>query len=412
MLTFDEQLRSIYIKSKKKTTNVNGSLKKEEAWKKTMEKSFWKKMKSRYENMNKKRENTNTVLKPSQRVVERVMDIGCQCLHLQAHQTTHVSFNDVRKKLKSPKKLNIFKKMKPCGETDEPGSKTENLSLVPYSNHQEPEVFMEARRHLAERLRLVALGSRVGEPSGSSCIQVPRTLEGILLSSPIHESMVALELEGTHGEKSLQKMWSGSSLSKQDENPSPVSVLDSFFSDNISSPSSTIESFELHIQPRRLDFEEHSLQTSSPSRKTGLSLYPGDHGFISSYVNDLYQISQSNWEDFLVTDYAYESSSDLQVLHDYVKEVLVGLHSKITLFGSRVKPFSLEKDVIDTVIDQVDWHNGQPVGPRTLDQLVRRDIAKGGPWLDTLSDRNDIVVKVTDEILEELVIEASLDICF
>ncbi|KAL8256028.1 hypothetical protein R6Q59_031095 [Mikania micrantha] len=495
MLTFDEQLRNINIQSKKKTASVSRSLKK------TLDKSFWKNIKSRYTNANKKKKNTKTVdrivvLKPIERVVECPVDIWCRCLHLHPHQSptskshivkrTHVSFNDVRKKVKNSKNLKGFRKMKSCGENNDHGSATVNLKLVPYSKHQEPEVFVEARRHLAKRLRLVAMGAGVGldvdEPSGSSCKQVSRTLERILLLSPIHESTAAFwcESEGAHGQKSLQKIWSGSTPLNQSEhssargfveitdasdflshgskvsktgldpnnigpsqpgtygcierpqldflldvsspkvgcksrnmdneqfreNPSPVSVFDSFFTDNISSPTSTIESVEHHIQPRRLDFEEPLSETSSPPRENGLSSYTEDHGFISSYVSEMYQAALSNWEDFLAT----HSSCDHQVLHDYVKEVLVSLHSRITLIGSRVQSFSLEKNVINKVIDQVDWHNGQPMGPRTLDHLVRRDMARCEPWLDTLSERNDIVVEFEDEIFQELVIEAIHDV--
>ncbi|KAL8226924.1 hypothetical protein R6Q57_016756 [Mikania cordata] len=454
MLTFDEQLRNI----NKKTTSVSRSLKK------TLEKPFWKNIKSRYANANKKKKNTKTidrivVLKPIERVVECPVDIRCRCLHLHPHQSptskshivkrTHVSFNDVRKKVKNSKNLKSFRKMKSCGENNDHGSATVNLKLVPYSKHQEPEVFIEARRHLAERLRLVAMGAGVGldvdEPSGSSCKQVSRTLERILLLSPIHKSMAAFwcESEGAHGQKSLQKIWSDSSPLNQSEhssargkcfniggflldvsspkvgcksrnmdneqfreNPSPVSVFDSFFTDNISSPTSTIESVEHHIQPRRLDFEEPLSETSSPPQENGLSSFTEDHGFISSYVSEMYQAALSNWGDFLAT----HSSCDHQVLHDYVKEVLVSLHSRITLIGSRVQPFSLEKNVINKVIDQVDWHNGEPMGPRTLDHLLRRDMAKCEPWLDTLSDRNDIVVEFEDEIFQELVIEAIHDV--
>ncbi|KAI7741552.1 hypothetical protein M8C21_006320 [Ambrosia artemisiifolia] len=500
MLTFDEQLRSIYINSKKKAASVNQSLKKEEAWKKTVEKCFWRKMKTRYENMSKKKENTNVidtivVLKPSRRVMDCPVDVGCRCLHSHPHHSSaskkhmvkhsHVLFNDVRKKLKISK-LKSLRKMKSCGETDETGFKAGTLSLVPYTKHQEPEVFMEARRHLAERLRLVALGTSVGEPSGSSCKQVARTLERILRTSPIHESMAALEreMERTHGEKSLHTTWSALSPLKQNEyssssgfleitntndflsrgskfrdsdpnnigpspqgtngciegpqqdllldvtspksgckpenmdndqyreNPSPVSVLDPFFSDSFDSPTSTIETGEQQMQPRRLDFEEQSSRTSSPPQKFGASFFPEDREFISSYVKELYQASESNWEDFLSTDYAFESPCDVKVLHDCVREVLVSLHTRMMLFSTRVQPFSLEKDVINKVIDQVDWHNGQPVGPRTLDQLIRMDMAKFGSWLDTLSERNDIMVEAADDILHDLVIEASIDICF
>ncbi|KAI3822224.1 hypothetical protein L1987_09811 [Smallanthus sonchifolius] len=465
ILTFDEQIRSINIESKKKTASVsqsNHTTENDTVWKNTMEKSFWKKMKSRYESPNKKKEDANivdtvVVLKPNRRVVESAVDVGCRCSYLHSRhgstskqqivKHTRMSFNDVRKKLKNSKKLKSIEKMKSFGEIDGNGSKI--------SKQQEPEVFVEARRHLAERLRLVAQGAGLGEPSGSSSKRVSRTLERILLSSPKHESIASFGhgTEGTRGVKSLQKTWSGSSplnlhsnpqnigtsringsiegsqlefaldvsSPKADcksenmdndqfrENPSPVSVLDSFFADNICSPTSTIESVELQIQPHRLDFEEHSSQTSSPPRKTSLSSSAEDRRFISSYINEIYQFSQSNWEEFLATDYPLESSCDHnKLLHDCVKEVLVSLHSRMTLISSKIRAFSLDKDVVNEVIEQVDWHNGQPVGPRTLDHLVRRDIAKCGQWIDTLSDRNDIVFEVVDETLQELINETVL----
>ncbi|KAK1436235.1 hypothetical protein QVD17_02014 [Tagetes erecta] len=461
MLTFDEQLRSINIKSKKKTTSAsqsNTTIENNEAQKNNMEKSFWKKIKSRYESPNKKKENTSTldtivVLKPNQRVVESVVDVGCRCSYLHSRHSstskqqivkhTNISFNDVRKKLKSSKKLKSIQKMKPCSEIDVNGSRNGKLSLVPFSKKKEPEVFVEARRHLAERLRLVAQGAGLVEHLSSSSKPKSRTLERVLLSSPKHESMASFgcEPEGTRGSKSLQKTWSGLSPWNQDsdsqnigpsldvsspktdcksenmdndhfrENPSPVSVLDSFFSDNICSPTSTIESVELQFQPQRLDFEEHASQTSSPPRKNSLSSLAEDRTFISSYVNDIYQFSQSNWEEFLAKDYPFESSCDHdKLLHDCVKEVLVSLHSRMTIISSKIRPFSLEKDVVNEVIEQIDWHNGQPEGPRTLDHLVRRDIAKCGEWIDTLSDKNDIVFEVVDETLQNLIMETIQDI--
>ncbi|KAJ9555281.1 hypothetical protein OSB04_009895 [Centaurea solstitialis] len=512
MLTFDEQLRSINIDSKKKTASVNQSLKGEtsypdhtsknnEVWKNTMDKSFWKRIKSRYGNSNKKIENPNfvdriVVLKPTHRVVECPVDVGCGCSYLHPHPRsnkqqivshTQVSFNDVRKKLKYAKKLKSVQKTRSReasegGESDGNASKLEKLMLVPYSKQREPDVFVEARRHLAERLRQVTMGE--GEPLPSSSKRVSRTLERVLLSSPIHESMATFGCKSEEVVSWKEKTWTGSSPLKQlehlsntgfyeitdaddllrgvtkfskahsvtknvrvmggdgciegslvefsldvsspkgncksenmdgdqfRENPSPVSVLESFFTDNISSPTSTVESVELQIQPHRLDFEEQSSQTSSPPhQKTNFSLFMEDRGFISSYINAIYQTSQSNWEDFLATEYPSESSCDHKLLHDCVKEVLIASHSPwMTIFNSNLRPFSLEKDVVDEVIEQVEWHNGQPTVPRTLDNLVRRDIAKCGQWVDVISHRNDIVFEMVDETLQVLIMEAIGDI--
>ncbi|KAL8216700.1 hypothetical protein R6Q57_023537 [Mikania cordata] len=463
MPTFDEQLKNI----NKKTTSLNQSnhtRENDEVWKNTMEKSFWKKIKSRYEKPIKEKEITKivdgiVVLKPNKRVVESPVDVGCRCSYLHSHQSskskqqvikhTRVSFDDVRKRLKNAKKLKSIQKMNSCGEIDGNDSNIGKLSLVPFSKKQEPEVFVQARRHLAERLRLVAQGAGLREPLGSSSKRVSRTLERVLLSSPKHESMASFgrEPDGTGGAKRLQKSWSDSSpqnigssgngsiegsqlVSSIDfsspkgdcklnvdndqfrENPSPVSVLDSFFQDSICSPTSTIESVELQIQRHHLDFEEHSSQTSSPPPKTSLSSLADDRKFICSYVNDIYQHSLSNWEAFVATDYLLEPSCDhIKLLHDCIKEVLISLHSRVTFSNLKTQPFSLEKDVVNEVMERVDWHISQAVGPRTLDHLVRRDIAKCGQWIDSLSDKDDIVFEAVDETLQELILEAIQEIC-
>lgn len=442
MLTFDEQLKTINIESKKKNISVNQTSSSNH----TMENSFWKKIKSRYESPNKKKENpvynSIVVLKPSQRVVDCPVDVGCGCSYL--HKSTSnqqivkhnpVSFNEVRKKLKNKKKVkNGRKAVRSCdgfkgGEIDENAPRPEKLQLVPFMKQREPDVFVEARRHLAERLRQVVKS----DCEASSSKRVSRTLERVLLSSPIHMSMAKFHCEreeidpnnigemGVDNESRMEMILDVSSpkvnfkSENMDtdhfrENPSPVSVLESIFADNISSPTSTIESaIEHHLQPRCLDFEEHSQTSSPPYPKASLSLFMEDRGFISSYVNEIYEISESNWEEFLATDYQSESSCDHKLLHDCVKEVLIGLNSRMTFVSSNIRCFSLEKDVVNEVIEQVDWHNGQPMIPRTLDNLVRRDLRKAGDWVD-VSDRNDVVFELVDETLQVLIMEAIADI--
>ncbi|XP_071708069.1 uncharacterized protein [Rutidosis leptorrhynchoides] len=461
MLTFDEQIKSLNIHSKNKNTNVNRSLKGETSSSdQTMDKSFWKKIKSRYESPNKKKENpkvdTIVVLRPSQRVVGSSVDLGCRCLYLHVHQRstskqqiikhTNVSFNDIRKKLRNAKKLKNTQKMKSFqSSNNDSTSKMEKSAIVPFMKKREPDVFIEAKKHLAERLRHVGPGAV--DPSGSSSKRASRTLERVLLSSPKHESMASfVHAPAVRSPDHILDMWLDSynigqtdvqgcingsrvdflldvsspkancKLENMDndqfrENPSPVSVLDSFFTDNICSPTSTTESVELQIQPQRLDFEEHSSHTSSPLHgKTNLSSLMEDPEFISSYINDMYKTLQSNWEDFSAIDYPTDSSCDHKLLHDCVKEILVSLHTRTGFFSPKIRAFALEKDVVNEVMEQVEWHNGKLMGPRTLDVLVTRDIAKCGQWVDSISDRNDIVFELVDDTVQELIMEVITDI--
>ncbi|XP_071700267.1 uncharacterized protein [Rutidosis leptorrhynchoides] len=437
MPTFDEQIRRLNSQSKIKSPKgeksySNRTRKNEEIWKNTMDKSFSEKIKSRYENQNKKKENaivdTIVVLRPSQRVVKSPVDLACRCSYLHHHQRsiskqqlikhTHVSLNDVLKKLKNAKKLKNTQKIKSFQtfEGRETNSKDEKLAIVPFSKTQEPEVFIEARKHLAERLRLVGMGSV--ERSGSSGKRTSQTFERILLGSDSNNmdpTGVERCIEGSRAEYLLDDSSPKANFKLENvdndrfrENPSPVSVLDSYFT---SSPTSTIESVELQIQQQRLDFEECSSRTSSaPHDKTSPSSFMEDPGYIASYVNDMYRNFQSNWVDFLATDYLTETSCDHKLLHDCVKEILVSLHPRLTFFTPKVQPFSLKKDVVNEVIDQVEWHNGNTMVPRTLDVLVRKDMAKCGQWVDIISDTNDIVFEFVDDTLKELIMEVVSDI--
>lgn len=68
-----------------------------------------------------------------------------------------------------------------------------------------------------------------------------------------------------------------------------------------------------------------------------------------------------------------------------------------------VLPIPTDKFVIDEVTKRIDQCLHLQPSPRTLEQLVERDMAKSGVWLDNRSDVEDIVNEIVEGILEELV---------
>lgn len=60
------------------------------------------------------------------------------------------------------------------------------------------------------------------------------------------------------------------------------------------------------------------------------------------------------------------------------------------------------KNAIVEVSEGVNWHLIQPPLPRTLDQIVRKDLARTGTWLDVRLDIETIGFDMGEAILEDL----------
>ena len=60
------------------------------------------------------------------------------------------------------------------------------------------------------------------------------------------------------------------------------------------------------------------------------------------------------------------------------------------------------KTAIHEVSKEVYWHLLQPPLPRTLDQIVRKDMARTGTWLDARFDAETIGFDMGEAILEDL----------
>ncbi|KAK4843295.1 hypothetical protein QYF36_006497 [Acer negundo] len=217
------------------------------------------------------------------------------------------------------------------------------------------------------------------------------------------------------------------------EHPSPVSVLKEFLDEDITSPPNT------RIEPAETATEPKEINRASPDDlKINLSNIMDEHEPLSKYVRELLQVSGINWDELSMKYYSsseqlLESSlfdqvealsdqscaDDPKLLFDYVNEVLQEVyhcHFSCSPWSSLVKPklqpvLSL-KDVHYEVMKCVNWNLlSKQLPSLTLQQLVEKDLAKSGTWMDIRNiDTERAISELVDSVLEKLTLETAIDL--
>ncbi|KAK3227443.1 hypothetical protein Dsin_007305 [Dipteronia sinensis] len=216
------------------------------------------------------------------------------------------------------------------------------------------------------------------------------------------------------------------------EHPSPVSVLEEFLDEDITSPLRT------RLEPVETTTEPKQINCASPKDlKINSSNVMDEHEPVSKYVRTLLQVSGINWDEISMKYYSpseqlLESSlfnhaealpdqscaDDPKLLFDYVNEVLLEVyhcHFSCSPWSALVKPklqpvLSL-KNVDYEVMKCVDWNLLSQQQPSlTLQQLVEKDLVKSGTWMDIRIDTERAISELVDSVLEKLTLETAIDL--
>ncbi|KAF8380227.1 hypothetical protein HHK36_027709 [Tetracentron sinense] len=237
----------------------------------------------------------------------------------------------------------------------------------------------------------------------------------------------------------IQKVEDPDSMNEIPERRSPVSVLEPFFIDDAFSPASTIsQPGEPPMQPLRIHFEEHDSYTlvvtpSDPEIHLGTCME--DKKSLFEYVRAVLQASGFSWEEFLERWHSSEQLLDLslfdevellysqfcgdrKLLFDCINEVLVDLCDRyfgcspwVSFVKPNIRPLPVGKNIVSEVWEGIDWHLIPQLPPRTLDQIVGKDLAKSGTWMDLRFNTEDIGMEMEEAILEELMEDAIFELC-
>ncbi|CAK7348883.1 unnamed protein product [Dovyalis caffra] len=219
------------------------------------------------------------------------------------------------------------------------------------------------------------------------------------------------------------------STSEIPERPSPISVLEPLFTEeDISPASSRLEPVELPVQPLRIQFEEY--ESSAADQNIPLKASIDDKESVFEYVKAVLQASGMKWDEFYMRSHSSEQlldpsiffeieffsnqlCCDKKLLFDSINEVLLEVYGRyfgcfpgLSCVKSTIRPVPDMKNGIYEVWEVVSWHLLPLPMPRTLDQLVKKDMAKTGTWMDLRYDVETILVEIGEAIFEDLMEEA------
>ncbi|XP_019100644.1 PREDICTED: uncharacterized protein LOC104783164 isoform X4 [Camelina sativa] len=205
---------------------------------------------------------------------------------------------------------------------------------------------------------------------------------------------------------------------------SPVSVLEPFFTDDDTSPNSTrFSSVEMRMQPLCIRFDE--ADSPRTNKENDVKTRMDDKELALAYIQAVVKSSELNWEELLARSFYSEQlleqalmddidfcstnlCSDKKLLFDCINEVLMEFcgHGP---WNSFVKPavrfFPDMENATEVVQEEVYWHLLPLPSPHTLDQIVQKDLARTGNWMDLRFDIGCIGSETGEMILDELLEE-------
>ncbi|KAF5207454.1 putative GPI-anchored adhesin-like protein [Thalictrum thalictroides] len=227
----------------------------------------------------------------------------------------------------------------------------------------------------------------------------------------------------------IKKVESLENINDPPERPSPISVLEPCFEDINSPTTNTPRSDELQIQPLNFHIEEHDCSTVVVST-SDLYNYPrpcmDDKNPPFEYVTAVLQASNVDWDEYF---WKYHSSElllspslfdevevmfsqhcgDRELLFDCINKVLVELYERyfgsspwVAFVSPNIRPAPMGKGIIPEVWDDINWNLLAQHTPRTLDEIIGKDMEKARAWMDFRFDTEVIGNEMVDFILEEL----------
>ncbi|XP_077223690.1 uncharacterized protein LOC143857185 [Tasmannia lanceolata] len=224
------------------------------------------------------------------------------------------------------------------------------------------------------------------------------------------------------------------SISEKPERPSPVSVLESFFSEDSTSPASSVAKDAELAMPRRINFEEEdnsALRVTAPDINLRACMEDKESKF--EYVRTVLKVSGFRCEEFkrmwhfsdqpldssLINEVETTSaqiSEDRKLIFDCINEVLMEVYERyfscspwVSFIKPNPRPIPVGKNLVREVCEGIDW-DLVPQFPCTLDQIIGKDIAKIGHWMDLRFEAECIGSDMEEAILEELMDETILEL--
>ncbi|KAK6918371.1 protein of unknown function DUF4378 [Dillenia turbinata] len=222
------------------------------------------------------------------------------------------------------------------------------------------------------------------------------------------------------------------------ERPSPISVLDPVFLEDNVSPTRTIfrpdvqfkHAVEPPIEPRKIQFDEP--ESSVMDQAICVCVCGDDKKSAFEYVKAVVQASGLSCDELCMISlssddlldpalyddiefFPHQITHDQKLLFDCINEVLLEVHE--LYFGSYpwvsyvkpvIQPITKDEEVLRKVWEGIKWHFLPWRPPRTLEQIISKDMAKNGTWMDLRFEVEVTCIEIGEAILNDLVEDSML----
>ncbi|GAU39470.1 hypothetical protein TSUD_159010 [Trifolium subterraneum] len=238
------------------------------------------------------------------------------------------------------------------------------------------------------------------------------------LSSPSHSSIT----------EKIEELESCTDVSGR---PSPVSVLDIPFSDD--DPGySTCHPVKLRVQSLQIRFEEQDCSSMDRFHRRKSCLEENE--LIYDYISAVFHTASLTQDQLLIKCLSSDKILDpslfdhveffsnmlcheQKLLFDCINEVLMevcwnyfGVSPWVSFVKPSIRPTPNMKKVILKVWEGVCWHVLPLPPPHTLEQIVRKDMARNGTWMDLRLEAETVGFEMGDVILAELMEDTILSL--
>ncbi|KAF9689334.1 hypothetical protein SADUNF_Sadunf01G0081500 [Salix dunnii] len=193
------------------------------------------------------------------------------------------------------------------------------------------------------------------------------------------------------------------------EQPSPVSVLEQFFTEDMITrpPSHASRPAELSTLPLRIGNEEDYLAALVHS--------PLDVKINLEYISAVLRASGFNLDD-LSSKCNGESCDGHKFICDYFVEVLLEVYQNymrsspwLSFAEPKVRPVTMAENMIQQVMKHVDRNMLLQPPSLALDHLVEKDLTNSATWLDVRIDVEYVVSMIVESVLEEVIMETAIE---
>ncbi|KAL0913568.1 hypothetical protein M5K25_017036 [Dendrobium thyrsiflorum] len=184
--------------------------------------------------------------------------------------------------------------------------------------------------------------------------------------------------------------------------PSPISVLEPLYYEDVNSPASLITEHEINGD-RKTQPREPQIDTSAAAS-----------GSIDSEANSVMEFDEASLFDELEISYGF-LIKDPKFLFDSIDEVVTEIKQRhfscspwVSLICPSIRPLQKQEDFINEAYKRINWHVDVQF-PMTMEQAVKKDF-HGGAWFDLQLEAEDAVAEIGNEILDYLFEETALEL--